>query len=210
MGLLKKNKEKKESKEKITPDMAGYRPEKGWWPDLTEYRKAMLLHNITFAELDTLLKEYGTISSGDKKQIVCDFFYTSIPDDNSWVYLEFPNFENVPHYLNLWHYQNLLIWLTEKTDKEFCLAIPKNQNCPLFLSTVDRKNPRGDSCAGIYADRDFYFEIPGNIFEWGPVPSSAFNYVAFLDGAFQFDTQWIPKVSRCGWSKTQVTLTVPE
>lgn len=56
MGLFKKK-----SGEKLTPDMAGYRPAQEWWPDLTAYRKAMLLHNITFDEIDTLLKEYAEI-----------------------------------------------------------------------------------------------------------------------------------------------------
>ncbi len=204
MGLFKK-----ESSKKPTPDMAGYRPAKEWWPDLTAYRKAILLHNITFDEIDTLLKEYAKICS-DKNQITCNFFYTSIPDDTSWVYLEFPNFENVPHYLNFWNYQNLMIWFSQKADREFCLAIPQDQNQPLFLSTMDSQNPFGDSCIGIYADRDFYFEVPGDVFEWGPVPTSAFNFVGFLKETFQFDTQWIPKVSQCEWKNTQITLTVPE
>ncbi len=200
---------KKEKNKKPTLDMAGHRPDKEWWPDLTAYRKAILSHNITFDEMDALLKEYGEIWSG-KETMVCDFFYTALPDDTSWIYLEFPNFKNVPHYLNLWHYQNLLIWLTQKTDKEFCLAIPQDQYQPLFLSTMDRKNSFGDSCVGIYADRDFYFEVPGNMFEWGPVPTSAFNFTGFLKGTFQFDTLWIPKVSQCKWEKTQITLTVSE
>lgn len=204
MGLFQKGRGKK-----LTPDMAGYRPAQKWWPDLTAYRKAMLLHNISFDEIDTLLNGYAQICS-DKKQITCGFFYKSIPDDPSWVYLEFPNFEQAPHYLNLWHYQNLLVWFSQKTDREFCLAIPQNQNNPLFLSTVDRQNPRGDSCVGIYADRDFYFEIPGKIFEWGPMPTSAFNLMGFLQGTFQFDTRWIPKVSQGEWKKTQITLAVPE
>ncbi len=194
---------------KLTPDMAGYRPDREWWPDLTAYRKAILLHNITFDEIDTLLKQYAEISS-DKKKLVCDFCYTALPDDKTWIYLEFPNFENVPHYLSFWNYQNLLVWLSQKSDREFCLAIPKDQRQPLFLSTMDKKNPYGDSCAGIYADRDFYFEIPGNVFEWGPIPTSAFNFIVFLNERFQFDTQWIPKVTQCEWKRTQITLTFSE
>ena len=205
MGLFKKEK----SSEKLTPDMAGYRPEPEWWPDLTEYRKGMLLHNISFEDIDALLKEYATIWS-DKKQVVCDFCYTSLPDDPTWIYLEFPNFEGIPHYKNLWNYQDLLIWFSQKADREFCLAIPRNQFQPLFLSMMDKQNPRGDSCVGIYADRDFYFEVPGDLFEWGPVPTSAFNYAGFLKDTFQFDTQWIPKVAHCEWKKTRVTLTFSE
>lgn len=205
MGLSKK----KKKEEKLTPDMAGYRPDREWWPDLTAYRKAILLHNITFEEIDALLKEYATIWS-DSKKVVCDFAYTSLPDDPSWVYLEFPNFEGIPHYHNFWNYQNLLIWLRQETDKEFCLAIPKNQYQPLFLSIADKENPCGSSCIGIYADRDFYFEVPENLFEWGPVPTSAFNYAGFLNGSLGFNTQWIPKVIQCEWKKTTVTLTFPE
>ena len=204
MGVFKK----KDSKGAASPEEC-QRPGREWWPDLTAYQKGMLLHHINYHEIDALLKEYAQICS-DKKQITCDFGYTILPDDSSWVYLEFPNFENTPHYLNFWNYQNLLIWFTQKTDKEFCLAIPMNQNQPLFLSTVDRKNPYGDSCVGIYADRDFYFEVPGDMFEWGPVPTSAFDYVGFLKGMFQFDTQWIPKVASCEWQKTHITLSVPE
>lgn len=54
MGLFEK-------KKKLTPDMAGYRPEREWWPDLTEYRKGIFLHNITFDDIDGLLKEYADI-----------------------------------------------------------------------------------------------------------------------------------------------------
>lgn len=183
------------------------RPDKEWWPDLTAYRKAILLHNITVNEVEILLKEYAAIWSGEQ-QIVCDFYYTSLPDNTAWIYLEFPNFENIPHYLNFWNYQNLLIWFSQKADKEFCLAIPQNQNAPLFLSTMDRENPYGDSCVGIYADRDFYFEIPANIFEWGRIPTSAFDFMGFLKETFQFETQWIPKVAGCAWKKTQIALNI--
>lgn len=199
----------KQNNQKLTPDMAGYRPAQEWWPDLTAYRKAILLQNITFDEIDMLLKEYENLWS-DKKRVVYDFFYTLMPDDTSWVYFEFPSFENVPHYQNFWVYQDLLIWLRQKADKGFCLAIPRNPKQPLFLSVADEKNPRGDSCVGIYADRDFYFEIPGKIFEWGPLPTSAFNYMGYLREAFQFDTRWLPKISQCKWNKTQITLTFSE
>ncbi len=200
----------KEKNKKRSPEMeAGYRPEPEWWPDLTQYRKAMLLHNITFEEIDTMLREYVEISSNEIS-IECDFLYTCLPDDTSWVYLEFPDFEGGPHYVNFWDYQNILDWLSQKSDKEFCLAIPKDQKNPIFFSMVDRENPRRDSCVGIYADRDFYFEIPGNLFEWGPVPTSPFDLAAYLKRTFSFDTQWIPKVSQCEWSKTQVTLSVPK
>lgn len=65
MGLFQKEK----SNEKLTPNMAGYRLTQEWWPDLTIYRKAILLHNISFDEIDCLLKEYAAICS-DKKQNV--------------------------------------------------------------------------------------------------------------------------------------------
>lgn len=197
------NKQKKEGKP-LTPDMAGYRPDKNWWPDLTAYRKAILLHAVSFDDLDALLKEYAAIAVYEK-QIVCDFLYTALPGDPAWVYLEFPGFAEWTHDRNLWHYADLLIWLSQKSDREFCLAIPENQNAPLFLSTVDRQNPRGDSCVGIYADRDFYFEIPADIFEWGPLPTEPFPYAAFLNGQFGFDTRWIPEVAHCEWRKTRVT-----
>lgn len=87
MGSLEK-----QNHQKPTPDMAGYRPAREWWPDLTGYRKAILLQNITFDEIDMLLKEYENLWS-DKKHVVCDFFYTSMPDDPSWIYFEFPNLE---------------------------------------------------------------------------------------------------------------------
>ena len=98
MGLFNKAKNSK----KLTPDMAGYRPEPEWWPDLTEYRKGMLLHNISFEDIDALLKEYAAICS-DKKQVICDFGYTSLPDDPAWIYLEFPNFQRIPPVSNTPH-----------------------------------------------------------------------------------------------------------
>lgn len=207
MGLFKK--EKRDKNPESNPNTVSRRSSPEWWPDLTAYRKAIFLHNITFNEVDALLKEYAAICS-DSKKLVCDFYYASLPVDTTWLYLEFPNFENIPHYLNFWNYNNLLIWLSQKAEKEFCLAIPKNQNQPLFLSVVDEKNPNGDSCVGIYADRDFYFTIPENLFEWGPMPTSPFHFMGFLKEKFQFDTRWIPQTTQCEWKRTQVTLTFPE
>lgn len=186
----------------------GKRNSENFTPDLTAYRKAMLLHGITFDEIDALLKEYAELTA-DPKQVDCEFFYTSLPDDPSWVYAEFPNFEQVSYELTFWHYQNLLIWFSQKSDKEFCLAIPKDQSQPLFLSIMNRENQFGDSCIGIYADRDFCYTVPAESFEWGPVPTSPFNFAAFLQGRFQFDTRWIPKVSQCRWHSTKITLTFP-
>ena len=200
---------KENNSKKIESDEAGNRSDCEWCPDLTAYRKVIFLHNITFDEIDTLLKKYADIWS-DKRKIVCDFEYTFLPDDKNWIYLSFPNFKDVAHYQNFWNYLNLMIWLSQKTDKEFCLAIPEVQHQPLFLSTIDKMNPRGDSCNGIYADRDFYFQVPGSVFEWGPIPTSAFDFVGFLKNVYQFDTQWIPKVVHCKWQSTQITLTVPE
>ncbi|MDE6984657.1 MAG: hypothetical protein K2O99_09025 [Lachnospiraceae bacterium] len=204
MGVLNNQNNDK----KLTPDMAGYRPDPQWWPDLTAYRKAILLHRITFDEIDALLKEYAQICA-DKNKVACDFCYTALPDDKDWIYVEFPTFENVPHYLSLWNYQNLMVWFSQKADRQFCLAVPMTFRQSLFLSIMDQKNPHGDSCMGIYEDRDFYFEIPGDVFEWGPVPTTPFNYRGFLKEAFAFDTQWIPKVDHCPWKKTQVVLNFP-
>ena len=177
-------------------------------PDLTAYRKVILLHNITFDEIDALLKEYAELSS-DPKPAVCEFLYTTLPDDPSWAYLELPDFPGISYHLIFWHYLNLLVWFGQKSDKGFCLAIPKDQTKPLFLSIMDKENPFGDSCIGIYADRDFYFEIPSETFKWGPAPTAPFDFMAFLKGTFYFDTRWIPKISQCKWHSTQVTLTFP-
>jgi len=123
---------------KLTPDMAGYRPEPAWWPDLTAYRKAVFLHNISFGDLDALLKEYAAIFS-DKKRIVCDFYYTALPDDRTWTYLEFPNFENVPHYVNFRHYKNLLIWLSQKRIGNFALQFLRIRSILCFYQQWIRK-----------------------------------------------------------------------
>lgn len=204
MGLFKKsNKETADTGKDTAANQSGGWPE---FPDLTDYRKAILLHNISFEDIKNLLEEYSNINS-DKIKLTCDFFYTAIPDDESWVYLEFPNFDGIKPYTNFWCYEDLLIWLSAKSDKEFCLAIPRDQYAPLFLSTVDRQNPYGDSCMGIFAERDFYFNIPGNNFEWGPIPSAPFNIMGFLMGNFGFDTRWIPNVTKCKWEKTTVTMT---
>lgn len=97
MGLFKKsNKEAANTGNDSAAGKSGGWPE---FPDLTDYRKAILLHNISFADIKELLEEYANINS-DKVKLVCDFFYTTMPDDESWVYLEFPNFEGIKAYTN--------------------------------------------------------------------------------------------------------------
>lgn len=193
----------------LAPDEAGYRSSKAWWPDLTNYHKAILLQHTTFADIANLLQEYAQIWT-DKHAVRCDFFYTTLPADKTWAYLAFPTIEGAPHYVNFWNYQNLLIWLTQKANKAFCLAMPHDQRQPLFLATPDSQNPYGDSCVGIYADRDFYFELPAEILEWGPVPTSAFDIAGFLQTAFQFDTHWLTQMAACHWHKSQIVLTFSE
>lgn len=122
----------------LTPDMAGYRPSREWWPDLTNHRKIMLLHGITTEQIDKLLKEYADICC-DVKKVPAAFYYARLPEHPEWVCLEFPNFEKIHHAQNFETYQNLLLWVSDQSDREFCLALPEQQNGPLFFSTVDRK-----------------------------------------------------------------------
>lgn len=138
------------------------------------------------------------------------FLKEILPEHEEWTYLEFPNFEGIPHYHSFWNYQNLVIWLTEKADRDFCLAIPMQPNAPLLLSEPDRTNPYGDSCKGIYADRQFVFEVPGEVLRWGAIPTAPFDYVGYLKKVFQFDAQWIPGVANSKWERVCVTMTFPE
>lgn len=202
---------KKEETPKLTPDMAGYRPSKDWWPDLTDYRKGILLHNISLENVKKLLVEYASISK-DKKEVVCEFYYAFLPGSTEWVYLELPNFKDVPHYCNFWTYQNIMIWLSDKSDREFCLAIPKNQRLPLFFSMMDKENPYGDSTIGIYASRSFGFSVPEEILEWGevPGPGQAFDYQGYLKEKFDFDTRQLADIVQCKWEKVELTLSFGE
>ena len=193
----------------LTPDMAGYRPAREWWPDLTNHRKIMLLHGITTEQIDKLLKEYADICC-DVKKVPAAFYYAHLPEHPEWVCVEFPNFEKIHHAQNFETYQNLLLWVSDQSDREFCLALPEQQNGPLFFSTVDRKNPYRDSTVGIYADRDFYFTVPGGIFEWGPVPERGFPYAGYMQSVLGFDTKLLAETGRCAWEKTEVVLNFGE
>lgn len=194
---------------RVTPDMAGYRPSREWWPDLTKHRKIMLLHGVRTEQIDKMLKEYADICC-DVRKVPVAFYYAYVPDDPEWVCLEFPNMEKIHHAQNFETYQNLMIWMSDVSEGEFCLAIPEQQPGPLFFSTVDHKNPYGDSTVGIYADRDFYFTVPEEIFEWGPVPESAFPYAGYMQSAFGFDTKLLADLERCVWEKTEVVLNFGE
>ncbi len=91
--------------------------------------------------------------------------------------------------LRLWNYQNLMIWLSQKSDREFCFAVPASPVFPLFVSMRDAKNPYGDSTMGVYCGRDFYFTVPGEILEWGPVPETGFDYAGSIKALFGFELQ---------------------
>lgn len=205
MGLF--NKKKKQTE--LTPDMAGYRPPKDWWPDLTAYKKALLLHNISLDDIKTLLVEYASITN-DAKKVICEFNYLLLPGSDGWVYLEFPDAKDVPHYRNFWSYQNLMIWLSQKSDREFCFAVPASPAFPLFVSMRDVKNPCGDSTMGIYGGRDFYFTVPGEVLEWGPVPETGFDYAGSIKSLFGFDLQLLSGEENRIWEKTVVTFSFPE
>lgn len=200
MGLF--NKKNKASE--VTPEFKKNTDE-SQCPDLTEYKRAILLHNISLDDVTALIEEYSTIAAG-QRMIMHEFHYAILPESTGWIYLEYTYSAEVPHYMEFYHYQNLTIWLSQKSDKEFCLAIPLNQYAPLFLSVRDTKNPYGDSMAGIYADRDFYFTIPSETFEWGPIPDSKFDYAGYLKTAYGFNTILLPNIKHCRWSECKVYL----
>ena len=162
-------------------------------PDLTEYQKLLLLKGATYAEISALLKEYAGIWRGEQKA-VCSISCTALPE--KWVCLTVSGLEQLPPELSLWHYQNLLLWLSQKSQEEFCLALPHAPQQPLFFSRKDRRNYAGDSCVGIYADRNFYFEVPGSRIEWGPLPAAGFDYNGFLAHAIGFHIQWLAQAER--------------
>jgi len=195
----------KKEEAKLTPDMAGYRPSKDWWPDLTNYTKGILLHNISLENVKKLLGEYARLYAG-KKEILCEFYYTFLPDNAEWLYLKFPNFKDMPHYYNFETYQNMMIWLSDKSDREFCLAIPNSQTLPLFFSMMDKENPYGDSTIGVYASRSFVFSVPQEILEWGKVPAREFDYWGYLQAKFNFHIKWLADMNEYKWEKEVFTL----
>lgn len=199
----------KKDEKPLTPDMAGYRPSKDWWPDLTDYKKAILLHNISLEDVKKLLQEYASLYK-DKKEAVGEFYYAFLPDSTEWVYLEFPTFKDIAHYNNFDTYQNIMIWLSDKSDKEFCLAIPKTQRLPLFFSMIDKENPWGDSTVGVYASRDFYFSVSQQVLEWGEVPTQDFDYRGYIKKVFGFNTDLLANINQCKWEKSELTLTFEE
>lgn len=201
--------EKKAEPKKLTPDMAGYRPSKDWWPDLTAYKRAIILQHISLTDVRALLEQYAAIAL-NPKTVPLSFSYATFPTQPDWVYLEYPYVSEMPHYRNFWHYQNLTLWLSQKAEQEFCLAIPQTPSAPLFLSKRDTQNPAGDSMAGIYADRDFYFIIPEEIFEWDTVPTSAFPYTSYLKEVYDFDTQLLLTIQQCTLQQSTILLTYAE
>lgn len=178
-------------------------------PNLTLYKKSIILHNIPLDIVKEQIKEYaGLYEDSVKKEY--NFHMTTLPGNSEWVYVEFPYAEGITHYNNFWHYQNLMLWLSMKADMQFCLAFPDSQDSSLFLSQMDTSNSFGDTVIGIFEDRDFSFCVPGSIFKWISLPQTGFNGQEYLDKVFGFDMQLLSGLEECKWEDYKVILAFEE
>ena len=177
--------------------------DKKFIPDLTDYKRAILLYNTTIDAIKEDIKKYADICGGAIKA-ECKFYMAHIPGDDKWIYLEFPYTDGVAGHWNFYNYQNLMLWL-EDVSKKFCLAIPRNQKNPIFFSVADTKNTWGDSVMGIFKNRDFYFTVPGEKFTWQSGPEE-FDFHGYIKDMFGFDTKLLPDIVNYPWEELVVTL----
>lgn len=131
--------------------------------NLNDYKKAMFIYGKTEEELIKQVKEYEELSGGSKKATIKLKYFTI---DKDWIYVDFvyaPDFDE----MNFWHYQNLLLWLADGKDDNFCFAYKEFKIYEdAFYSRANVEDEMGASVTGIFKGAEFLYEVPGFYLDW--------------------------------------------
>lgn len=132
--------------------------------NLNDYKKSLFLHGKTEDELVKGIREYEEFASGGDEKATIQLRYFTLSED--WIYIEFVYAKDFDDW-NFWHYQNLLLWLSEGKSDSFCFAFKDFQTYHnAFYSHANVEDSSGASVTGIYKGAEFYYEVPGFYLDW--------------------------------------------
>lgn len=130
--------------------------------DLKGYKKAILFKGDSDVLLEQL-KRYERCCSGGEEKIGIKIRYFKVEDN--WIYVDFGYDENYNEWC-FWHYQNLLIWLSDH-GRCFCFGyteLGSYEDC--FYSRINSEDDSGASVVGIFKGAEFLYEVPGFYLDW--------------------------------------------
>lgn len=132
--------------------------------NLNDYQKAIFVQGITETELLEKIKQYEEIASGGGRKAAVKLRYFALDEDRIYIeYVYAKDFEG----WNFWHYQNLLLWLADGKQDNFCFAYKESfTEQEAFYAQANIADRRGASVVGIFKGAKFYYEVPGFYLDW--------------------------------------------
>jgi len=178
---------------------------KKWWPDLSRFHKYILIKNITLEDVEELLEEYGELAFGEKN--LYHFRYAAVPDGKDWIVVEYPDAVKQPQYRNFWGYHDIAIWLGQRAEMEFCVAVPKSGEMKdMFFSMLDSQNPYEDFRMGVYQNQRFYMVPSDETFEWKHSSLGVSDVEIYLQENYGFEMLWLFGGKKYGWKDFEVMI----
>lgn len=131
---------------------------------LNDYKKSIFLYGKTEDELVKELREYEEYASGGDEKATIKLRYFTISED--WIYIDFEYAKDFDEW-NFWHYQNLLLCLSEGKSDSFCFAYKDFQTYHnAFYSHANVEDTSGSSVTGIYKGAEFLYEVSEFYLDW--------------------------------------------
>ena len=158
-------------------------------PDVTRHKKLICIYGVSRLQAEEKMQEYFEICTDSRKEHYSVKTQT-LAMNSRWLCMELIADTSIGSNELFQEYENILLWLSDLSQRLFLLAIPR-ANDEILFSTVDTQNPAGDSCRGVYASREYYFSVPEEKLEWFAPKEGQFDYFGFIQYTFGFEVEWL-------------------
>ena len=155
------------------------------FPDITGYRAFLFLKTENIEALEAHCKEYGEIYPDE---IVFTPAFQKYKDP-AWVCMSLTPVAGKADAASIWHYLNLLLWMSDKAEKSFAYAV-SGAMAPVFAER-DWSNSFGDSVMGIANGKNYYCNIPEQSVKWRQSVAKGFDPVQHIRERYGVDVTGI-------------------
>ncbi|MGI6721164.1 MAG: hypothetical protein ACOX4I_01195 [Anaerovoracaceae bacterium] len=171
-------------------------------PDLSNYKKAILVHGVALDAVKEMLRKYTYTKLADAR-CFHKFSYTTAPEAEGWVYLRYAYSPEMPHYYDFYFYQELMVWLSRGADRAFCLAASREKPRHVFLS-MRASHFLQLSTVGMFDERPFRY-IGDDLFDLGKRGIEGFDVEEYLKMSFGFELRHLPHRGQ-EWQLSEIAL----
>ncbi|MCR5213099.1 MAG: hypothetical protein K6E10_01670 [Eubacterium sp.] len=153
------------------------------FPDVRDYKLYYFLKMDSINVIKSRMSEYHVMYGGDMPFSMELYEWK----DTSWYCLGISIESDKTNELPMWHYFNLLLWLSTKTQSMFAVAVPVHSGMTPLYAETNISDSLGSTCMGISNGNNFICDIPDKKVQWLQGVNRGFDYYQYINDRFGVD-----------------------